>query len=268
MNRSIILILSFFFISFNLQAEDFYVLHIKGQIIVNSGEKTLKLGDKLTDQDKVKFIDKEAVAVVMSSTRGRLRLENKKESTQSELTYLVQNISNPTKGTLSTRGAGEIYSVKDLQEHVKGESYPIIDSCEIMLPRKPLITDGSYYYFKYEYDSVIIHKKFTLVGDKIQLGKELYNTSQGNFIQNEAFNGVLMYYSAPSEQHVPIEQFNPLFIEKSALIEEINTFIEIQKLLQKEYTQSFDDVLAFTQEIYGNIDRLQLKSLYQGHINK
>ncbi len=262
MIKNKILLISFIILTFGVKAEDFYVLHIKGQIVVNSQDIVLKLGDKLTNDDQVMFIGKGSVAVVLSSSRGRLRLENKRQSSVSEFTYIVNSFSSPSQGTLSTRGAGDIYSVKDLKEHVKGASYNVIDSCMISLPRKLSINDGSYYYYGYEYQGVKVKKVFPIVNNKLLVDSSIYNVLGKQINTEKVMNGMLYYYSYPSKQAVPIEQFSPNFISKLLLIDEIKTFLIIQKSLNKISDKPFEDVLAFLQEVYGNIDKTRVNKLY------
>lgn len=172
----ILIVTCFFMISTFLQAEDFYILHIKGKISIQSGI-FLKIGDKITDKDKITFVDQNAVAILMSSQRGRLTLENTTKKTEKEIEFLVAHLVTPSSGTLSTRGGQDITTIIDLKNHVKGEIYPIIDTRNIGIPHQLPVTEDNYYFIAFDYQGEKIKNQLKEVDNELIIDSTIYNVN-------------------------------------------------------------------------------------------
>ena len=68
-----IILLSIFTV-LNAQTENYYVIKIKGEIYNETAGKTLTQGDAINASDKLKFTQKDALALVISDTRGRFTI--------------------------------------------------------------------------------------------------------------------------------------------------------------------------------------------------
>lgn len=254
-------------IVFTISAEDFYVLHVKGRIITNGGS-LLKLGDKLTDKDQVQFLDKSAIAVVMSTTRGRLHLENKIESSATEFSYLVNNIINPSQGKLSTRDVQEILTVKDLKNHIKGKYYPIVESRKISLPNQLPITEGNHYYFSYKYNGQTIKRIIKTENNEMLINEKIYQINDELIDSEQATDKKLYYYSADYDRDMLVSDFSPIFLKKEKLIKELEVFLSVQTKLGQLSDNPIIDLTNFIHEIYGNFDEEELKHLYNTELKK
>ena len=249
-----------FITSFSI-AEDFFVLHTKGTIMMNNNP--LKKGDKLTAQSEITFQGADAVAVVMSTKRGRLILKNQNTaSDNSEFSYIVSNIFSPSSGKLSTR-AGEILNFIDLSAYVKHENYIVIDSSVIPLGVNGISVDEKHFFFvRYRYKGETINKKLETKNGNVSITSSLYSVDGISVGFEDVSDGMLFYYDAEEQTTKEVGAFMPVFIDSKEVEETRNLIKQISS--KKDDVSS--EVRAFIKDAYGFIPKKDFDRWYSSTV--
>ena len=173
-----IILLSIFSV-LNFQTENYYIIKIKGEIYNETLKKTLKQGDAIKADDKLKFTQKDAVALVISDTRGRFTLKypERIEESVDALTVFVKNalVAN-VHNQLSSRSVHTKSAVNHLDNYLGRDDFNVIgDELIIKLSKKTYsISQGNniiarYYLNDREYSKELSTKNQTMVLSRSKL---------------------------------------------------------------------------------------------------
>lgn len=137
MKKTLLLFLLCFFATIAFAQEVFYVLHVSGQ--VKSGDKTLKVKDKISAKDEIQFSSESAFLVVFSNTSGKKVVKPVKqaETTTSLISYFVNENMLPAQNQLSTRGSDEMNSFSDLKNYFES-TVLVIDTLDLTINKSSL----------------------------------------------------------------------------------------------------------------------------------
>lgn len=134
-----IILLSIFSVT-NFQTENYYIIKLKGEIYNQTSGKALKQGDAIKADDKLKFAQKDAQALVISDTRGRFTLKYPEsvKDFDSGLTVFVKNaLLGNQQNRLSTRGVATQSAVYKLDEYLGHDNFNVIgDELKVKLSKK------------------------------------------------------------------------------------------------------------------------------------
>ncbi|MDF1547620.1 MAG: hypothetical protein P1P88_07345 [Bacteroidales bacterium] len=234
------------------QTETYYIIKVKGDIVnLNSG-KHLSQGDAILATDELKFSDKDAMALVISDTRGRFKLKfpENKDNDKFEFTSFVKSaLVGTNKIQFSTRSIITNAAIKDLKEFLGDDEFTVIgNSLEVKLNEKDF--SNQKIIAKYDRNGNLIDKN--LVGDD-----NTFSLSR-NILGVKAYGEAKLYHvdfyklKTDDEQIEKITRLDVNFIDKATLQDEFKTIIGVYK--KKEYTQA--QMKAFLMEyfidFYGN----------------
>ncbi len=248
----------------------YWIVFLKGNVYKQDSDKALKLGDKIASDLKLKFSDKEAYAVVMSS-RGKYTLRPEiNKSKPNEFVAFVNSALLPVKSTgrLSTRG--EESGVSDLATYFGEDSFALIgNTYPVKLDqRKFELNDEKFLIYRYENQGTIVSKKIAFEGSRIFLDKEaLYTSSSGHRIDPGDISKVELYkYDASSKSSSKLVTFKPVFIEENELIIQLSAVYKVCQGLSLTEAQTEDELIRFVLDIYGRTDETVLKKWIKDNI--
>ena len=100
-------------------AQEYFVLHVFGEIHNPKTNSNLKTGDKLSATDNIKFMGQGAKAMVMSPSSGRFVLAPSAKNKKSEETGFLMSVKNAVLppdnvSYLSTRSLGGISTTENI----------------------------------------------------------------------------------------------------------------------------------------------------------
>ncbi|OQY04627.1 MAG: hypothetical protein B6I20_02715 [Bacteroidetes bacterium 4572_117] len=249
--KTISVILFAIFTTLNFQTENYYVIKTKGDIYNETSSKNLVQGDAIKAGDKLKFTQKDAMALVISDNRGRFTIKypDRIEESEGALTVFVKNalIANQ-QNRLSTRSVAIQSTVKHLDSYFGDNDFNVIGDKLVVKISK------NYYPISRGYD--IIARYF--INDK-EYGKELSATNQTMVLSRTKFE-------LPGDKEVYVEDVDIFKMNVTAdeedLISTINLRFIVKADLEKEFVtiiNKFDD---------GRISKSKLKSLLVNYFNE
>lgn len=238
-----IILLSIFSV-LNFQTENYYIIKIKGEIYNETSGKTLEQGDAIKADDKLKFTQKDAVALVISDTRGRFTLKypERMEEAVDALTVFVKNalIAN-VQNRLSTRSIATQSAINHLDNYLGRDEFNIIgDELIIKLSKK------SYPIYR-GYD--IIARYYL---DDKEYGKELSAKNQTMVISRSKLE-------LPVNEEVYLEEVDIYKVNVSADEEDLITSINLRFIVKDELEKEFMTIIEKFND--GQTSKSKLKSL-------
>ena len=251
-----LLIILFVFVSVLSYSQEYQVLHVKGEIILEKNGAALKPGDKISEKDKIRFMTKDAMAAVLSSEKGRYIVKVEEESTnESDLIYVLKSAISPVRGGMSSR-AGGINNDIDFKLYFAEAPYVWagdvikLGVSQVAYP----MNDEHFFYIEYSIDGDRVSKKLGFEKDILIIEKESFFSIDGKSINPENVTDYSLYY------------YNTLS-EDSRLIVDIDFVLISQEELQQIMDQydvkgedAYYEIADILSNLYGKCDPLQLEN--------
>lgn len=280
MNKIALLLLMWLVAVVPLQANDYYILHIKGEIKLKSTGKTLKPNDKITAKDEIVFGSSEAMAAVVSTEGGRMILRANTaevEEGSSELARFVQHNLMPATGRMSTRDAGVFTVDEDFVRHFTGSldnnsyyrgQYVILGKQELhtaIATAYPL-DDSHLFYVSYTYKGETINKMLASEGNRFILNeREIYEVDDSPIPASEASEFKLYYYDMQEEESRLLCEFIPVFVAEEEIKEALTPLVPHLQKMSKE--QRIGEAKAYLADIYGKVGTKDLAKFLDEHFD-
>jgi len=251
------LIFIFLLFSNSVFAQQYYVLYLKGKIQNIANQQLIKVGDKISDQDAVKFLSKDAKAVVISNKAGRFVLKPESEKADNELQNLVSTVLFPDKANiqLSSRTALN----KDMQGYF-GEKFAIIDT-ELAVPFDSLMYPASNHVFVFRFkneNGAVSEKILPVQNGKLVFNKFSLFENHPDFWENESTNGELVYFEEQTENEKIVAKFTLNFIDEDLLYAALQPFCEQFLTNNFEKSEIIVKIEEFVTEFYGKTNPEEL----------
>ncbi len=252
---SVILFAIFSLISF--QTENYYIIKIKGEIYNQTSGAALKQGDAIKASDELKFTQKDAIALVISDTRGRftLKFPERLEESAGALTVFVKNalISNQ-QNRLSTRSIAMTNTVSHLNDYLGTNEFNIIgDELLIKLSKKTYpIYQGYDIIATYKINNQEYFKKLSTKDQMMSLSRSMFELPDNQYV---SIKDVAVYkLNAATGKKELITNINLNFIDKSELEKEFLTIIEKFNNGQNSNSKIRSLLVNYFSEFYGKTD--------------
>jgi hypothetical protein len=246
------------FVGFYCEAQEYQVLHVKGEIIKEKDGALLKPGDKINESDKIKFQTDNAMAAVLSDEKGRYILRvDKEEEESSDLVYVIKSAISPVRGGMSTRATG-INNDIDMQLYFEEAPYVWAgETLKISLSRSSYpMSDHLFFVLEYGYDGEKVSKKLGFEDDYLVMKKgQVFNIEGNPADQDLISNYELYYYDEESEEGRRITSIDFVLITQDELDEIFALFPDDVK--NRDY-----EIADFLSDMYGKCDPLQLQHNY------
>lgn len=247
--------LALFLISFFAGAQTYTVVHVKGAIMNNSTSKSLKPGDKIDASNEIKFGAKDAMALVISSEKGRMILKPNTGSsnTDSELLAVVKNTLLPTTGRLSTR-AGGIVNLMDLQKQLGEGGFVCLEERAVKFDcEKVTGTCNGIFFVTFKYNGEAVNKKLEYANGSLILNRDEFLKVDDKIINSaDCSDFKLMFLNKDDKTKVEITMFSPVFPDMAALEDELSIMSEAYSDYSPE--QKKEEYIQFMRSIYGDVD--------------
>ncbi len=268
MKATIIVLLSLFHL-FNFQTENYYIIKIKGDIYNETAGRKLQQGDAVKASDKLTFKQKDAMAMVISDSRGRFTLKypTEKESYDNALyvfvkTALVTNKQNQ----LSTRAIGISSTVSNLDNYFGQDVFNIIgDTLQVKLSKKyyPL-SEGYNIVAEYNKNNQNMIKKLNTQNQIIYLSRKGFGLKNSGEVYLPHVN--IYKVNSKNGLKILISETNFRFIDQDQLNKELVTIID--KLYDGNKSEMQNLLIDYFRDVYGKTDEIILSHYVYNLINK
>jgi len=249
-----ILTLLFIFSVIYAYSQEYQVLHVKGDIILEKDGSLLKSGDKISEKDKIRFKSKDAMAAVLNKEKGRYIIKATSESTdENDLFYIIKSTISPVRGGMSSRAAG-INNDIDFQLYFAEAPYVWAgNTLKIAVsPAAYPMNEKRFFYIEYSYGGDWIGKKLNFENEFIIVEKKLlFSIDENQIDPDKVTDYTLYYYDAISEESKRITDIDFVLISQEELQQIANQF--------PVNNDSYYEIADVLSNIYGKCDPLQLE---------
>jgi hypothetical protein len=255
----LIYLLTTFLTFFQGPEDTYYVIHLKGTITNKTTGKAIKVGDKLTSKDRLKFDAADAHAVVLNPEKGKFTVKpNPVKDANNEFIAFMNSAILPVKTNshLSTRG-GESNGVMDLKAYFGSEKFAIIgDKHAIKLnTEKYPLSDTRFFIYRYMNKDVPVSKRIEHNTDEIVLDKQALYMVDGQVIDPYSIPVIdIYYYDSNTRNSTKVANFSPVFIPENVLNSEFRIQKELYKSLNKTKEEIDAQLHMFVRDVYGKTD--------------
>jgi hypothetical protein len=255
----LLLFLLFFNQSIAQTGDVYYVIHLKGPIVNKTTGKEIIVGEKLGPKDELKFPNAEALAVVLSPTKGKFTVKpNPTKNTNNEFVAFMQSAILPVKSNthLSTRGAEE-NGVMDLKNYFGADKFAIIgDNITIRLNiEKYPMSETKFFIYRYMNGDKPVSKKIEHSNGNLVIDKKALYHVDGQMIDPGTIHTVdVYYYDSNTRNSMKIVSFSPLFLSESTLKEECKIQKDLYKNQNMTREQIDKELHNYVTDVYGKTD--------------
>lgn len=247
--------LSFFFLALFVGAQTYTVVHVKGAIMNNTTNSSLKPGTKINASDEIKFGAKDAMALVISSEKGRMILKPNtgNENPDSELLAVVKNTLLPSTSRLSTRSGG-IVNMMDLQKQLGEGGFVCLEERKVKFDcEKVMGTCNGIFFVSFKYKGENVNKKLEYNEGALIINRDKFLSVDDKAIEaSECSDFKLMFLNKDENTKVEITMFSPVFPDMEALEEELS--IMSQAYSGESDEKKKEEYIQFMRSIYGDVD--------------
>ncbi len=247
-----ILLLFFLFQLFSLNAENLYVMHIKGVIFNNTKKVSLKQGDNISETDEIKFQSGDAMAAVMSPSKGRFTLKPNQvqKTSQSEFIGLVKSNIVPSYKHANTRAT--LNTLPDLQGFFCEKPILVSGNTEItILPTVFEINEKAFFYLTFQYKNEKINKKIPFKDQNIILNQnEIQKIDGVNVALSSDIEYTLNYFK--ENKVTEIGKVKLVFVDQNEVKSQFDKFFK--EAYAKDKDKTLSDFVSFLNEFYGKTD--------------
>ena len=262
-------------LSFTQTTETYHVIHVQGSILNKVSRKPLQTGDRLKADDALVFASDKALAVVLSTKKGRYILNRPTHegntSVGSEAIAIIRDIIlNPVeRSSLSTRNYVFVRRGIDLKELFAENTFTLLGKqTKIVLePAVYRMSAQSYFVCKYNYQGKEINKKLPFAGDTLIFDVNRMYTVNGKPIRpEEPGETELYYYNITNSASTFVGSFVPVYISDEILEKELQTLTDVLKSLQTPRPEIEQHLHEHVQSLYGITDKNILAHWVSEHI--
>ncbi|MDW7693156.1 hypothetical protein R9C00_09490 [Flammeovirgaceae bacterium SG7u.111] len=244
-----------------VQAQTYYVVHVKGNIETKSNNEALKVGAKVSADDELRFITQDATAVVMSREKGRMILNGKKstKSADGEFLSFVKDVLLPMESNLKMSTRGDYRNIQDFKGFFGEGKYVIIGEELVLTPNKTKfpVDDKKSFIYRYETDSRPVNKKVHIEGDNLVLNKTRLYKTHGVMVDPENTEPVdLIYFDMETKDMQSLAKFKPVFVDEETLIMELQSvasFIRSNGILPEDKIPG--ELYQFVLDVHGQTNK-------------
>lgn len=182
-------------------AQDYTVIHVRGEIFKKSSDTPIKRGDRVGADEEIIFKSPNAVAAVLSPSRGRYILKPQSNSgSTNDLFYVLSSIVTPVRGRMSTR-AGGINNSLDFRNFFGNQFAFVGDQLKIQISSVSYPqNDSSFFYIQYQYDGEAINKKLGNDNDNLIIDRvELFKIDSSP-VEVDKISDYMLYYFDGSQE--------------------------------------------------------------------
>ena len=243
------------------------VIKVQGTITyIRSGLK-MQRGDQFASNQKLKFNNSDSKAAVISKSKGRFVLTQKKtNSTKSNLIPAMSNISsrgattnlsgaNDSVNLSSAQNETQLSNSIDLQNYFTGNLLLLDSSSSIIQVKELPITDSSFFYVTYVHNGETIAKKLQHDDNRVIFERKSIFTIDGSPVEVPSHAPINLFYRDDAKNtSALISKFELILPNQNELLEEL-------KIIQSQSDKSKFTRLAraHIKQFYGKFNYEELE---------
>jgi len=244
------------------QAEVYNIIKVDGEIINRSTGKPLTPGDVIKPTDQLEFKSNYAMAIAISSTRGKftIRLPEQDQDLfdNSQLLAMANTAASPieSRAQLSVRAVG-VMEVKDLKKYLGIDNFYILgDKLSVRLSKTfyPL-DENNFIVLTYQGKDKTVSKKLGFTGQTIDIDKNQIVSSPEDLVNGTTLPKVSVFkYDNLKKSSSLITQVNLVFLNSDQVKKEFEVIIPLLKEDKKSRSEAADYLRNYFYDIYGATD--------------
>lgn len=244
------------------QAEVYNIIKVDGEIINRSTGKPLAPGDVIKPTDQLEFGSNYAMAIAISSTRGKftIRLPEQEQDLfdNSRMLAMANTAAAPveSRAQLSVRAVGGM-EVKDLKKYLGTDTFYILgDKLSVRLSKTfyPL-DENNFIVLSYQGKEKTVSKKLGFTGQVIEIDKNQIVSSPEDLFNGTTLKKVSVFrYDNVKKASMLITQVNLVFLNADQVKKEFEVIIPLLKEDKKSRSQAADYLRNYFYDIYGATD--------------
>lgn len=245
------------FVSSQVDAQSYSVIHVIGKIYDSSTQSYLKPGSKLSEAANLKFETATSRAAVLSSKRGRYIIQKTANAnSQSDLAYSLASVLSPARGKLSTR-AGGINNAMDFK--MKFGQYPsawLMDEYRVSVSSTAYPRDEShFFYVTYQFNGEAINKKLSSEGEDLIFNQtSFFSIDERPINPTQAKELTLNYYDATAEESEEVASLNFSVVSAAELTNLVDGTADLP---ESEQVEALQDLIL---SLYGDCSMEEVKA--------
>ncbi len=261
MKHIFLLLLFCSFTTKNSLTEKYYVTFVKGSVIVSKTKLPVKIGDVLTEEDKLIFKDLSSKVSCIHPTKGRYDITpiKAKSSGDNELVAILKsNLTHSAVNySLSTRSIG--FDGNDPLLYFKALETQgrilFIENEPFLVKATYKMDDKNFFFIQFEDNGTTVAHKIKQNNFQLFFSKENFLTSSG--IPVETASICYQSYVNGHSNSTVIADFKPIIATKEEISNEINLIEKI--VVSKDKKKVKSEIVNHLFENYGKIDAEGLK---------
>ncbi|WP_157491139.1 hypothetical protein [Flammeovirga sp. SJP92] len=266
--KTLILVLISFGLSTTLCfSQDYYVLHLTGNIKDASSQRNLMVGDIIHSDTELIFFESNAKAIVISKEKGRMLLDGSKakDNRHGEFEALLTQVIMPVAANvnMSSRRLAEVPNkdIKDIgsyfgenQRVVLGNEYTLNLDKEVFKKK-----GGTTYIYRYEIDKQAVNKVLKIYDGEMLLNKAALYPIDRYDIPEHGSAVEIFITSVISKKTEKIASLKICFVNEKLLYREVQTLIKVLNIKGKD-EEIIKEVGTYVNATYGEPFEGELKS--------
>jgi hypothetical protein len=247
-----------------LKTDKYYVTFVKGKVVLALTEKQLKVGDVLSPDDRLVFIEKTAKVSCINPTKGRFDINpNTIKAKSSELfTILIASLV-PSVSTykLSTRSI--IFDGNDPYNYFASPETQnrilIVEQKPILIKSTVKMDESNFFFIQVIEEGKLQTRKIQQNGQQLIFSKSIFTNDSSNF---EEFVSICYQTNenGKSKSSV-IAEFIPILATSKEIADQVNLIKSVS--LQKDTKKLKSDIINHIFVNYGKIGAEEL-SIFTG----
>ena len=256
MKKKIIFLLSVgFFFQFTYAQDNFTVIKVSGNIVIERTGSSLSTGTAFSQNENLLFKVPESRAAVINPQRGRYLLtsDNLAEFRNSKSNFL------PAAGKISTRSIGLNAKIIDVKDQFEGK-YLFFNEIKILVDTSVYpMSEKKFFYITYDYNNRTINKKLDFKKDTLLIKRNELLTVDGKEIPDPKINQMKLIYLTQGSTFASTSvcTFIPVFPDLKSMAQEVKLMLD--QMNAKTYNEKLNEISAFVNEFYGKADENSLK---------
>jgi hypothetical protein len=273
-----LLVLAIFFIPVTLNAQQYYVLHVVGNVTTEN-EDTVRMQDQYTEGQKFNFEDSLALIVFLNEKAGKVVLKpghektsqshqtqnsntlrspktNKKDYLFSEIIALNSQELLPLTSSTFTRGSMGIVNQPEDFEIFFQTPHLLLDTIAIDYNQGYFPTGQEHYFFLEGSDDKK-QKVFTRDG-QLLLTEVLFKSVDSSDLKQKVFHSELFQHK--NQNDYPITEVTIVIVEDQQLQQQATMIIEATKKDEPNKAGIIEQIHLFFSELYGSCSKDEVKA--------
>jgi hypothetical protein len=234
--------------------EIYFIIHVKGSIVLQKDQIPLKTGMKIMASDQLNFKTKDAMAVVTGSERGRFVIKNNSNPPTEEMIAFAKDVVEPlkTNTSISTRSMGK--KVSDFRAYFGDSTFYVIgDKLEFEVdPAKYKPGGNQNFQVRYKLGDYTVNPNATS-GNIFTVNNLKLHTAVAKEFKTEKIE-VFWVVNQPRSVE-KLATFQPIFINEDDLKAEYKALMDAlngKTLAPNELTNYLE---GYFRDVYGRTDK-------------